>query len=302
MEKSNTSRMKTSSEMLTVGKAHESRVKPSAGLFRTEGVNPSGVFVTDRLDSPQSWFNTEQVQELTENTIVNPTSANNIAFIEESNHQHELIHSHETNEPTLLPGIDENNDISTFSNASGELGTPNMSGQVKLEDDFSCPLCPEVFADNEQWLHHHKSVHGSMCPSCQRIFKSWKSLRLHVMTAHKPQLTGFVCKFCGKRFTQQHHYRGHMKSHNGIKEFRCQHCNQEFTYRSGLTVHMRKCGGLVGDYKCSICQKDFLKQCHLREHISGMHSDTPRYTCKSCGEKFLWRDALSRHRAKTCHS
>lgn len=117
------------------------------------------------------------------------------------------------------------------------------------------------------------------------------------LTSHSMPLK---CKFCGKVFLQSHFYKGHIAMHMGYKEFVCQNCGKSFTYKSGLSCHQKKCGGIEdgGQFRCDICGKTFKKKPHLREHIRGSHSAIPRYSCHLCGKTFGWRADYLKHQRK----
>ncbi|KAJ7815392.1 hypothetical protein B0H13DRAFT_1664055, partial [Mycena leptocephala] len=54
----------------------------------------------------------------------------------------------------------------------------------------------------------------------------------------------FVCDICGADFTAKHNLQSqyHQNSHNSVKAFKCETCEQVFTTNHILKRHVRKCG------------------------------------------------------------
>ncbi|KAL4089074.1 hypothetical protein QTP88_024147 [Uroleucon formosanum] len=100
----------------------------------------------------------------------------------------------------------------------------------------------------------------------------------------------FKCSVCEKVFTVKCNMLRHTKSHEQMK-FQCIHCNQDFTRRSNLSVHMQKKHGFVkqsNDYnlamgivveqqqlslkfQCGHCKQIFIRRDHLTDHVQKTH-------------------------------
>lgn len=50
-----------------------------------------------------------------------------------------------------------------------------------------------------------------------------------------------MCLYCGKYFTNQRQNDEHVKIvHEGIKPHKCEFCNECFSYRKYLKIHIKK--------------------------------------------------------------
>lgn len=74
--------------------------------------------------------------------------------------------------------------------------------------------------------------------------------------------SSYKCELCGKKFNKQHRYDGHMRKHQGLKQWQCEHC-----------------------------EKGFNKYASLKTHIETYHFDAasgqPEYICDDCGKIYV---------------
>ena len=80
------------------------------------------------------------------------------------------------------------------------------------------------------------------CNICTKTFKRKSNLTSHKKTVHKITLiTEFKCDFatCSKVFNHRHNLIKHIQSkHEGIKQFQCIHCPQQFYHKHAFERHV----------------------------------------------------------------
>ncbi|XP_065349784.1 zinc finger protein 778-like [Cloeon dipterum] len=189
---------------------------------------------------------------------------------------------------------------------------------------------------HRDWLHlrKRKPPIDLLCGMCEQIFHSKKRLEWHVEEAHFPQ--PHVCAHCPQRFThascltrhvRQLHDRKyqpvtkegikkgckectecggvysrtslvvHMRTHSGVRPFKCNICFKAFTTRWNLNQHMWTHESPAQlPLKCDVqqCRKAFYRKEDLEAHKRS-HTKHKAYTCNVCGMKFLRKSNCMRH-------
>lgn len=132
---------------------------------------------------------------------------------------------------------------------------------------------------------------------CSSRFKLQDHMNLH--TGARP----YYCSECGKRFSQIHNYRIHLRSHSRAKtkQHRCRICLRRFVKESDLKYHLTMNHFEEKFYECDRCKLVFtcLKEC--QHHVE--FSCTRKVMCENCGRYFPKEKLLKRHlESKRCYS
>ena len=82
---------------------------------------------------------------------------------------------------------------------------------------------------------HDDKPRPYLCKVCNRRFKTWHCLKLH-MNVHSSK---YKCTECGKCFSSNHDLTAHRRIHSGEKPFECTICSRQFTRPDNLVRHSR---------------------------------------------------------------
>ncbi|XP_052763733.1 uncharacterized protein LOC128205811 [Mya arenaria] len=76
------------------------------------------------------------------------------------------------------------------------------------------------------------------------------------------------CDVCGKVFTRRYRLTDHMRSHDGIKKFRCIECGKLFTRNDHVLRHMQKKHFDVEVFTCDVCSDTFRSINEIVSHLA----------------------------------
>ena len=78
----------------------------------------------------------------------------------------------------------------------------------------------------------------------------------------------YSCHQCDKVFTRRYRLTAHMRSHDGIKKFRCVVCGKMFGRNDHVLRHMQKKHHDLEEYKCDICDSRFTVINEIIAHVT----------------------------------
>ena len=105
----------------------------------------------------------------------------------------------------------------------------------------------------------------------------------------------FICPFkdCNKLYYLKNKLITHLRTHYGIKPFKCQICSKSFNEKGNLKTHLRIHTG-ERPYKCKECHKGFKALGQLKDHIIS-HTVYKPFQCPYCQKFYRRKGILKNH-------
>uniref|UniRef100_A0A0K0EDX3 C2H2-type domain-containing protein n=1 Tax=Strongyloides stercoralis TaxID=6248 RepID=A0A0K0EDX3_STRER len=106
------------------------------------------------------------------------------------------------------------------------------------------------------------------------------------------------CSICGLVVQHPSRIKEHSQTHTKVKPFECDICNEKFSRKCSLNLHIKRKHKESDDYHCTWeCGKSFPSVGLLNEHVRYHHSGMRRYKCTvlNCGSLFVRRQQFLKH-------
>ncbi|XP_065343250.1 zinc finger protein 569-like [Cloeon dipterum] len=152
----------------------------------------------------------------------------------------------------------------------------------KNVETYPCSMCPSTF-NTPIGLHVHARTHKKEpreekisyqeCKKCKLMFPSLLMLQEHYETHDK-----FRCSTCGKKFKNKEAFEEHLTIMAKLQQDFCLSCNQIFSTKEALTVHLAESHGPMEDpsenlalrviYSCPCCNAEIPDTKSINDHKS----------------------------------
>ncbi|OWR48740.1 zinc finger protein 135 [Danaus plexippus plexippus] len=174
----------------------------------------------------------------------------------------------------------------------------HIGWHMGINKRFICEICGYSFHDKTNLNVHLQAVHQKLklytCTLCPKKFAANKNLKIHfrLHSGERP----YKCDVCDEGFICSTYLVKHKQKHDNVKKFGgkyvCKVCSTVFNERHVFTAHMRSHVG-VKPYRCSYCEKDFFTRFSLKRHNENQHNEN--IVCKKCDAIFSDKTNLQRH-------
>eukprot|EP00088_Acartia_fossae_P049989 TRINITY_DN5555_c0_g1_i5.p1 TRINITY_DN5555_c0_g1~~TRINITY_DN5555_c0_g1_i5.p1 ORF type:complete len:718 (-),score=101.24 TRINITY_DN5555_c0_g1_i5:127-2280(-) len=174
----------------------------------------------------------------------------------------------------------------------------DLDRHILKHKEIPCSNCNQVFPSNKAYDHHMGSgpcsrIEQIACEICGKLCSNKQNLSHHKQIHKSIQ---FVCEKpgCGKTFRVKENYKQHIRRHEGIKNYKCDHCHMAFVSRASLTVHIDRHLG-NRRHTCKECGKSFYTSDNLKTHMRS-HTGAKPYQCDECDKSFGRNWNLKKHK------
>jgi KRAB domain-containing zinc finger protein len=165
----------------------------------------------------------------------------------------------------------------------------------RCEKKFQCQQCPKSF-DKQRNLFQHEQTHKPKF-KCEICNKKVRLLRAH-LKSHE-SIKEFNCDHCPAGFVTKNHLDRHMWTHRRDKLFNCTHCKQGFNNVSNFKAHILSHSTNPKPFQCDLCPKNYARKQQVKEHLMAIHSEQI-FKCNECDCTTKTKSALNHH--KSMHS
>jgi KRAB domain-containing zinc finger protein len=166
-----------------------------------------------------------------------------------------------------------------------------------------CPICFKTFpsaSNRNSHIETHNPENHVSCGECNQKFKSVLYLRKHTKSVHTKSEK--ICLICGKTFDSQQKFEYHVKAHDAVKKYKCDHkdCDKSFMQHHHLENHKATHSG-IHRFLCYKCGKEFKQECNLKTHLKSHESegcDQKTFKCEyeGCHKSFNSPTAFRSHK------
>ncbi|XP_038221069.1 zinc finger protein 91-like isoform X2 [Zerene cesonia] len=190
----------------------------------------------------------------------------------------------------------------------------NWDAAVKIDIcNLSCKLCPQMFKDLEQLIHHLIIAHDAeydmsvpncllpfrlkkdhlTCPICDTKFVSFEYLLRHANKYHLSH--DYICDVCGTSFQGVNHLRMHNRYYHKEGGYTCDYCGIKLETLSKKMLHEKNIH-LVNLLTCPYCPEIFKSPYFKKLHLANVHGLADlKIKCRYCPKVFLQEGIMSRH-------
>lgn len=169
--------------------------------------------------------------------------------------------------------------------------------------EYNCVMCGAVFPDSYQFKIHHRIHDYYLCNICHRQYFNYSIFTRHLLR-HTGKKKPHCCNLCNKTFKFWYELRIHLGRHKKVK---CLQCDKGFSVKDSLKGHTcHVChicsrsfvneGTLQGHLKLHVHAK---RNQYRGNDKSSLHSGALKFDCTVCLKEYKTKSGLGRH-AKKC--
>lgn len=168
---------------------------------------------------------------------------------------------------------------------------------------YQCHICHKTFDQMCFLSNHTRDAHQCLpkvnCTcGCERTLSTWESLMAHRRKNTEGEKI-FSCQICDQKFSTKTGLKIHIKfkHERPAKNNECPECGRTFKDSSVLKAHIRT--HLPDEekfaYECEICGKKVVNKWSLKYHIETIHERIQKHFCHLCDKGFGNKSNLRSH-------
>nr|XP_057940302.1 zinc finger protein with KRAB and SCAN domains 7 [Doryrhamphus excisus] len=201
-----------------------------------------------------------------------------------------------------LPPLTPHQEVVPYNEDQSQTQQDNVEGSDSDDSKVSVVDDEEEEDDEEEGLDDESANSGDfVCSVCDlhlpSDFKLQDHMNLH--TGVRP----YCCAECGKRFSQIHNYRAHLRTHAQAKAEspHCRICLRSFFTDKALKAHLGRAHWQNEFYECDLCKRVFTCLTDCQNHVE-LHRNPKDFVCEKCGRHFDTPKSLKHHMMKSCYA
>jgi KRAB domain-containing zinc finger protein len=179
--------------------------------------------------------------------------------------------------------------------------------QVKIEkfieenetenDDkkFQCQQCPKSF-EKQKNLYNHEQIHKPRV-KCQICCKTFKKLSLKDHLKRHEGINKFYCDHCSVGFVTKGDLFQHMWKHRKDKWFSCTQCSRGFNNKENFKAHFFSHSTNPRPFQCDLCSKSYSRKGHIKKHLTAIHTEKI-FKCDECDYTTKRKVILNQHKKR----
>lgn len=144
----------------------------------------------------------------------------------------------------------------------------------RLTEDLKCSQCDFVCVTKYQLRSHvvrkHTVDKPFKCAECDYATVMRSDIEKHVSIRHRHERL-YMCETCGFRSQTQGGYNRHVRSHSGVKPFKCELCGQAYADSPKLKIHLQKHASDEKPFVCHLCGHACRRMDNLQMHLKRIH-------------------------------
>ena len=133
------------------------------------------------------------------------------------------------------------------------------------------------------------------CNECGKVCKTLSTLRQD--TYSHTQGKKYKCKHCQETFTFKSYLKVHLIKHSSRAMYKCSivNCDKRFKHKGELVRHSWEHKNKA--WICKVCRYEMNTECKLKQYMN-MYTQRKQYKCKYCEEMFVQTMQLVGHYPK----
>jgi stress-induced morphogen len=147
------------------------------------------------------------------------------------------------------------------------------------EKKFQCQQCPKLF-DNQKNLIQHETIHEPKT-KCQICSKEISKCHLTYHLKRHENIRKFNCDHCGAGYVTKCHLVQHMWKHRSDKQFNCTQCTRGFNDSGNFTIHLLSHSSNPRPFQCDLCPKSYSSKQRIKVHLDATHTEQS-FKCNKC--------------------
>lgn len=136
------------------------------------------------------------------------------------------------------------------------------------------------------------------CNVCSKELASRATLLLHIQAMHMNHPIRCTNDSCNKTFRSVKSLRGHIKVYHSDSVHKCDVCDKVIYSKARFIAHQLRHGPSNPSdrsFACDICSKTFIRKCELRAHFK---KHDKNISCTLCDKKFAAMKVMMAHRER----